>query len=449
MASVTVKTAAGADAGSMELDESFFGIQPNVPVMHQVVTAQLAARRAGTQSTKTRAEVSGGGKKPFKQKGTGNARQGSTRAPHFSGGGVALGPKPRSYSQKTPKKMVRLALRSALSDRAAEGKVIVLEEWGFSAPKTKDAIAALAKIGVSGKALVVVDIDDTNTIKSFLNLQQVQLIERAELNAYDVLCNEFIVFTKATLPSADGAQSAASTGSTSTAATAEAATSAKAKPAKAKPATDKPAPDKPATGSSDGASTDDATTTAAHGFADLSATTSEVSERGELPAGAAWPLDNGDAPEGYSIKGNAGSGLYHRPGTAFYNRTVAEFWFRSADEAEAAGFQLPPSQRGEADTASSSVQALVDLDEPTADKIGDGSGSLPKGAVEASEDGTSPYKSYTIKGNSQSGYYHTTESPYYERTKAEFWFKTEDAAREAGFEVPPSLRDDETDGESK
>ena len=200
MTKVTVKTPAGADAGSIELDASYFGIEPNVPVMHQVVTAQLAARRAGTQSTKTRAEVSGGGKKPFKQKGTGNARQGSTRAPHFSGGGVALGPKPRKYTQKTPKKMINLALRSALSDRFAEGKVVVVDDWGFAAPRTKDAKAVLASLGVEGRALVVVDRNDVNTIKSFLNLREVQLIERAELNAYDVLCNDWIVFTKATVP---------------------------------------------------------------------------------------------------------------------------------------------------------------------------------------------------------------------------------------------------------
>ena len=202
MASITLKTAAGKSAGELDLDADVFGIQPNVPVMHQVVTAQLAARRAGTQSTKTRSEVSGGGKKPFKQKGTGNARQGSIRAPHWSGGGVALGPKPRKYDQKTPKKMIKLALRSALSDRAAEGKVVVVDEWGFAAPKTKDAVKALSALGVDGKALVVVDTEDQNAIRSFLNLPQVQLIEVAELNAYDVLCNDYVVFTKATLPGA-------------------------------------------------------------------------------------------------------------------------------------------------------------------------------------------------------------------------------------------------------
>lgn len=202
MSTVTVKTPSGADAGSVELDADTFGIQPNVPVMHQVVTAQLAHRRAGTQSTKTRAEVRGGGRKPYKQKGTGNARQGSTRAPHFSGGGVALGPKPRSYSQKTPKKMIKLALRSALSDRAAEGKVLVVDGWGFEAPSTKQAKAALAALGVDGTALVVVERDDLATIKSFRNLPEVQLISPGELNAYDVLCNQWIVFTQATLPGA-------------------------------------------------------------------------------------------------------------------------------------------------------------------------------------------------------------------------------------------------------
>ena len=208
MSSVSLKTAAGKDAGSLELDADVFGIQPNVPVMHQVVTAQLAARRSGTQSTKTRAEVSGGGKKPFKQKGTGNARQGSTRAPHFSGGGVALGPKPRKYDQKTPKKMIKLALRSALSDRAAEGKVVVIDAWNFEKPKTKDALAALSALGVSGKALVVVGNDDDIAIRSFLNLPEVQLIEINELNAYDILCNDFIVFTQATLPGTSVAASA-------------------------------------------------------------------------------------------------------------------------------------------------------------------------------------------------------------------------------------------------
>ncbi len=200
MAQITLKNVAGKDAGKVDLDDATFGIQPNVPCMHQVVTAQLAARRAGTQSTKTRAEVRGGGRKPFAQKGTGNARQGSIRAPHFSGGGVALGPKPRKYGQNTPKKMIKLALRSALSDRANEGKIIVVSEWGWDKPNTKTGKAALAGLGVSGKALVVVGRDDAAAALSFRNLTDVQVIAPGELNAYDVLCNDWIVFTESTLP---------------------------------------------------------------------------------------------------------------------------------------------------------------------------------------------------------------------------------------------------------
>ncbi len=209
MPTVFLRNQAGDDKGTFTLVDEVFGVQPNVPVMHQVVTAQLAKRRAGTQSTKTRAEVSGGGKKPFKQKGTGNARQGSTRAPHFSGGGVAHGPKPRKYDQRTPKKMIRLALLSALSDRANEGKVVVVDKWSFETPKTSAAIRALKAVGVNGTALVVVERDDENTVCSFRNLQNVHLITRGELNAYDVLCNDFIVFTVDTLPAAPATASVA------------------------------------------------------------------------------------------------------------------------------------------------------------------------------------------------------------------------------------------------
>jgi large subunit ribosomal protein L4 len=202
MAHVTLLSPAGVSGGTVELSEGVFGVQPNVPVMHQVVTAQLARRRAGTQSTKTRAEVSGGGKKPFKQKGTGSARQGSTRAPQWPGGGIALGPKPRKYGQKTPKKMIALALKSALSDRAMHGKIIVVDAWSWAAPSTKAAAKSLIDLGIDGTALVVVHRDDENTIKSFRNLPEVQLIDRKELNAYDVLCNDYIVFSSDTLPTA-------------------------------------------------------------------------------------------------------------------------------------------------------------------------------------------------------------------------------------------------------
>jgi len=200
MPTIALRTPSGAEAGSLELDAAVFGIEPNVPVMHQVVTAQLAARRAGTQSTKTRAEVRGGGAKPWKQKGTGRARQGSIRAPHWRGGGVALGPKPRSYKQRTPKKMVSLALRSALSDRASEEKVIVIDGWAFEAPSTKQAKGALDALGVSGKALVVVGPDDDAAVKSFRNLVDVHILQVRELNAYDILVADWVIFTKDTVP---------------------------------------------------------------------------------------------------------------------------------------------------------------------------------------------------------------------------------------------------------
>jgi large subunit ribosomal protein L4 len=205
MASIPLRTRTGGEDGTVELDPAVFGVQPNVPVMHQVVTAQLAAARAGTQSTLTRAEVRGGGRKPWRQKGTGRARQGSTRAPHWSGGGIALGPKPRSYRQRTPKKMVQLALRSALSDRAAEDRVAVVSTWDFDPPKTKEAKAALAALGITGKVLMVVDRDDEAAIRSFRNLPEVQLTMASELNAYDVLCADWVVFTRATLPRAEAA----------------------------------------------------------------------------------------------------------------------------------------------------------------------------------------------------------------------------------------------------
>lgn len=205
MPKLEVKTQIGAASGSVELPDAVFGIEPNVPVMHQVVTAQLAARRAGTHSTRTRAEVRGGGAKPWKQKGTGRARQGSIRAPQWIGGGVALGPKPRNYRQRTPKKMIRLALRSALSDRAADGKVVVIDEWQFEAPRTRDARAALVALGIEGRALVVLGPDDVNAAKSFRNLPEAQIIEASELNAFDVLVNDYVVFTKATLPSGEPA----------------------------------------------------------------------------------------------------------------------------------------------------------------------------------------------------------------------------------------------------
>lgn len=203
MPSVDVMTATGSTARTVELDDAVFGVQPNIALLHQVVTAQLAARRAGTQSTKTRAEVRGGGAKPWKQKGTGRARQGSTRAPHWVGGGVTHAPKPRSYEQKTPKKMIRLALRGALSDRASDGKVIVVDSWGIDEPSTKAAVALLEALELTGqRVLVVLDEDQEAVWKSMRNLDRIHCILARELNAYDVLVSDVVVFTEDTLPTA-------------------------------------------------------------------------------------------------------------------------------------------------------------------------------------------------------------------------------------------------------
>jgi large subunit ribosomal protein L4 len=200
MPTVKVTQTSGRASGSVELDDALFGVEPNGPVMHQVVTAQLAARRAGTQSTKTRAEVRGGGAKPWRQKGTGRSRQGSIRSPQWRGGGVALGPKPRSYRQRTPKKMIRLALASALSDRFADDRVKVLEDWGIDQPSTKAAREVLAKLGVDGRVLVVLTRDDEAVWKSLRNLPEVHVLSTGELNAYDVLVSDWVVFTPASLP---------------------------------------------------------------------------------------------------------------------------------------------------------------------------------------------------------------------------------------------------------
>jgi large subunit ribosomal protein L4 len=205
--SVARKSLAGVELGTVTLEPSIFGIEPNVAVLHQVIKAQLAAKRAGTQSTKTRKEVRGGGKKPFNQKGTGNARQGTIRAPHYPGGGIALGPKPRKYDQKTPKKMIRLALHSALSDRASLERVAVVDGFAsWETPKTKEALSALHALGLAGKILVVLSRDDVTARQAFRNLKNIKTIDAGEINAYDVLDCDWVLFTDATLPTTKGAE---------------------------------------------------------------------------------------------------------------------------------------------------------------------------------------------------------------------------------------------------
>ena len=200
MAKVDVLNAKGKKAGSVELPEEIFGVQVNVPVMHRVVRAQLAAARAGTHSTKTRAEVRGGGRKPWRQKGTGRARQGSIRSPQWRGGGVVFGPTPRDHSLRVNKKEKVLALRSALTDRRAGGNLVVLDGLDFDEPKTARAVELLDTVGLGGrKLLFVVDGLEEAAIKSFRNLPAVHLITFDQLNTYDVLNSDTVVFTRDSL----------------------------------------------------------------------------------------------------------------------------------------------------------------------------------------------------------------------------------------------------------
>ena len=193
---IDVQTPDGKKDGSVELPAELFDVEPNIALMHQVVTAQLAAKRQGTHSTKTRGEVRGGGKKPYRQKGTGRARQGSTRAPQFTGGGVVHGPKPRDYSQRTPKKMIAAALRGALSDRARNDAILAITELiSGQTPSTKTVKAFLGTLTEARKVLIVIGRSDEIGSKSVRNLPGVHVISPDQLNTYDVLDSDDVVFS--------------------------------------------------------------------------------------------------------------------------------------------------------------------------------------------------------------------------------------------------------------
>ena len=200
----------GKKAGSVELPAALFDVKTNIPLIHQVVVAQRAAARQGTHATKTRGDVSGSGRKPFKQKGTGNARQGSIRMPQHRGGGVVHGPQPRDYAQRTPKKMIAAALLGALSDRARGERLHVVDGFGIDgAPSTKAAAAVLTAQTPAKNVLVVVERDDELTVKSVRNLAYVHVLSFDQLNAYDVLVSDDIVFTKAAYDAFVASKSAA------------------------------------------------------------------------------------------------------------------------------------------------------------------------------------------------------------------------------------------------
>lgn len=192
-----VVDAKGKKTGTVELPAAIFDVQTNVPLIHQVVTAQLAAARQGTHKTKGRGEVSGSGRKPFKQKGTGRSRQGSVRAPEHTGGGTVHGPVPRDYSERTPKKMIKAALNGLLSDRARGERLHVVADLGIETPSTKAAAAVLGELGAVKNVLVVLDRADEAGLKSVRNLPEVHVLYVDQLNAYDVVTSDDVVFTRA------------------------------------------------------------------------------------------------------------------------------------------------------------------------------------------------------------------------------------------------------------
>ena len=197
MADIKIIDPAGKDVETVAANDVIFGIEPNIYVMHEVVKSQMAALRQGTANTKTRGKVSGGGRKPFRQKGTGNARQGTIRAPHYRGGGVVFGPHTRSYAYRVNNKVVKLAMRSALSAKLADGELTVVNEFAFEKPSTKAAKAYLETLGIKGRTTVVVDDEDFDSFLSFRNLENVLIIGATESNCYDLLDNANLVMTKA------------------------------------------------------------------------------------------------------------------------------------------------------------------------------------------------------------------------------------------------------------
>jgi len=319
MATTTKKAATTQQASTavvqVDLPAEIFDVEVNIPLIHQVVVAQQAAARQGSHSTKRRGEVRGGGRKPYKQKGTGRARQGSTRAPQFAGGGVVHGPQPRSYAQRTPKKMVAAALRGALSDRARDGRIHVVESLvSGDTPSTKSALAAIRSV-VPDRAnfLLVLERSDALTWLSLRNAVEVHIVAVDQLNTYDVLAADDVIFTRGAYDMFVGGSGSADAPVALVEVPVQDKTEEKpAKKAAAKKAAPKADQDK----------------------ADEKA----EDEKPALPQGAKAPLKSGGAPKGYDVKGNADSGLYHEPDGQWYDQTEAEFYFKSAEDAEAAGF---------------------------------------------------------------------------------------------------------------
>ena len=300
---------------NVDLPAEIFATRVNVPLMHQVVVAQQAAARQGTHATKTRGEVRGGGRKPYKQKGTGRARQGSIRAPQFAGGGTVHGPQPRSYDQRTPKKMKAAALRSALTDRARNERIHVVDALvPGEVPSTKTALAALRGLTERARFLVVLERTDSLTWLSLRNAPEVHIVAVDQLNTYDVLAADDVVFTR-------GAFDAFVAFATKT-------------------GTERPATvvEPPAADAVTETEAETETETEAETGAEQAPAAFAAYEPDADYATGAQPGPDGEAPEGYTIKGNKDSMKYHAPGGRWYDATIAEIWFKRPEDAEEAGF---------------------------------------------------------------------------------------------------------------
>ena len=295
----------------VDLPVDIFNARVSIPLMHQVVTAQLAAARQGTHDVKSRGEVRGGGKKPYRQKGTGRARQGSIRAPQYAGGGVVDGPPPRSFDPRPPKKMKAAALRGALTDRARSGRLHVVDSLVTGdAPSTKTALAAVRELSSRARVLVVVERDDLLTMKSLRNAEFIALLTFDQLNTYDVLLADDVIFTKAAYDAFVAARSAEGV---ETVKLSEAVVEGEAPKAAA------PKAAKPAKAEAD----------------DVKAGATKTQPYGP---GSKAPLASGNAPKGHDVKGVESSKTFVVAGAAAYDQTNADVWFDSAETAEAAGF---------------------------------------------------------------------------------------------------------------
>ena len=331
MSTVDVLAADGSTSGTVELPAELFDVTANIPLIHQVVTAQLAAARQGTHSTKTRGEIRGGGKKPYRQKGTGRARQGSIRAPQYVGGGTVHGPQPHGYAQRTPKKMIAAALRGALSDRARDGRVHVVSDLVVGdTPSTKSALAALGRVAQTDKVLVVLHRDDDLAWVSLRNVATVHVVSVDQLNTYDVLVTDEVVFSRTAFDAfVAGPVSGRSAKATARASEAEAG--------------DEPTDDELAAASVEGSAepTDAELAASAASVAEVlepSEDTTETSTSSATSPYGANAYVGDEPPAGFDIKANEDSMKYHTPESPYYDRTVAEAWFDSAEAAEAAGF---------------------------------------------------------------------------------------------------------------